>query len=103
MARYDLGVPENEVGRLNLLEYDALMKRKRQDDNRQRYNAGIVAAQIWNCAPFGDDKRPAHSPLDYVPDWAHLAEAQRNGDLTKMTPQQQQAYMISMFAKANRR
>ncbi len=94
-----MGIPEDEVGQLNLLEYDALMRRKQANDNRERLNAGIIAAAINNCAPFGDPDREAVSPLDYVPDWKHIAEAQRAGDITKMTPEQQQEYLFSMFGK----
>lgn len=82
------------------MEYDHLVKRKRANDNRERLNAGIIAAAIINMARDPDKSEPV-SGLDFVPDWKHMAEAQRAGDLTKMTPEQQQAHMLSMFGKRN--
>ena len=58
MARYDLQLPEDEVGELTLAEFDALVQRKRAEDNRLRLNAGVVAATIQNCTP-GDPQQGA--------------------------------------------
>lgn len=79
-------------------EFDALCKRKRENDNKDRLNAGIVAAAIYNSAPFGDEGREPVSPLDFVPEWK-----KRNNsvapDLTEMTPEQQKNYFFNIFSK----
>ncbi len=89
---------EEEVGELTLSEFDALLQRKRLERNYQRLDAGVVAATIQNCTP-GDPNRELASPLDFVPDWAK----DRKMDLTKMTPEQQKAFIQSMFDKEKSR
>lgn len=84
---------------MNLLEYDALMKRKQALDSRERLNAGIIAAAILNSAPFGDPDRAPVSPFDFVPELKKFADAHRAGDLSQMTPEQQKLYMMNMFFK----
>lgn len=93
-----MGVSENEVGSLNLLEYDALVKRKQAADNRERLNAGIIAAAVCNTAAFGDPDRKPVSALDFVPEWKDLAEASAT-DLRNMSPNQQRAFLSNMFSK----
>lgn len=88
------------MGRLNLLEYDALIQRRQSADNRLRLNAGIIAAAVFNCAPFGDPDRKPVSPFDFVPDWKEIADAERDTeDLSQMTPMQQRDYLMNMFCK----
>lgn len=87
------------MGQLNLLEFDALMKRKEMDDDRHRLDSGIVAAAIVNNLGGGKDGR-AVSALDYVPRLKQAAEAFRDPyDLTEMTPDEQQRYLMALFSK----
>jgi len=94
LARYDLRLPEDEIGQLTMREFDALMKRKRDAMNHARLNVGIVAATILNSAPFADPNRKPCDPRDFVPDW-RAPEA----DLTCMTPEEQKMYLMNMFMK----
>jgi len=98
MARYDLRIPEDEVGELTLAEFDALVQRKKAEDNRIRLNAGVVAATIQNCTP-GDPNREPASPLDFVPDWAKDHKV----DLRSMTPEQQRDHIQAMFDREKSR
>lgn len=94
MARVDLGVPEEEIGHLTLREYEALVTRRKQIDNRLRFNAGLIAAAVQNCAPFGDPNRTPANALDFVPDWQVKPRT-----LDDMTPMQQKEYLLNMFCK----
>lgn len=96
VARFDLGLPDKEIGKLNLMEYDALVERKRASDNRERFNAGIIAAAIINSVGGVDGK--AVSPVEFVPDYKQIAKAQEI-DLTTMTPIEQRDYLLNTFGK----
>ena len=61
------------MGGLTLKEYDLLLKRKIQQDNRILYNAGVVAAAVINMARDPEKSEPI-SPVDFVPDWAKLKQ-----------------------------
>ena len=76
-------------------EFEALLKRKREEDNKARFNTAIVAAAVYNTAPFGDPNRKRVNPLDFVPDWK---ETDPN-DLSHMTAMEQKAYLHSLFFK----
>jgi hypothetical protein len=83
-----------------LLEFDALLKRKKAADNKERFNAAIVAAAVCNTAPFGDPNRKPVSPLDFVPDWKDAnaeTAAGKETDLTKMSPEEQKNYILAVF------
>jgi hypothetical protein len=95
VARYDLGLPEDEVGRLTLAEYDALIKRKEAEDNRAQLNAGIVAAAVYNTMAGGIDGK-AVMPHDFVP---ALKQAESVWDMRELTPEEQKAYIFRMFGK----
>lgn len=58
-------MPEEEIGQLNFLEYDALLRRKHLADDKLRLNAGYIYAAIHNTAP-GDPDRKAVQPSDIV-------------------------------------
>ena len=95
-----MGLADADIGGLNLLEYDALIQRKKAADNRERMNAGIVAAAILNSAAFGDPDRKPVSPLDFVPDYQNIERGRADEmDLTTLTPLQQKAYLENMFSK----
>lgn len=66
-----------------------------------QFNAGIIAAAVYNAAPFGDGKRKALSPLDFVPQWSDRIKNEED-DLTKMTPEEQRDYLIREFEKTGR-
>lgn len=58
-------MPEDEVGQLTFLEYDALLRRKHLADDKLRLNAGYIYAAIYNTA-MGDPDRTAVQPSDIV-------------------------------------
>ncbi len=68
------------------------MHRKHMADDTARLNAGYIYAAIHNTAAFGDPKRDAVQPTDIVP-----SMRKELPDLTKMTAQQQKAYMFAVF------
>jgi len=85
-----LRVPEHEVGRLTLAEYDALLQRKRAQDERVQLNAGVIAAAVIN-SQGGFNGKPA-KPSDFVPS---LQDQVR--DLTELSAEEQKAYIFAMF------
>jgi hypothetical protein len=93
-----LGLPEEEIGLLNFLEFDALLKRKRMADDKARLNAGYIYAAIYNTAQ-GDPNRRAVQPADIVPS---MAEDQ-NPDMSKMTAQQQKYHLFNVFMGRGKR
>lgn len=98
MGRIDLGLSDRDIGSLTCLEYDALINRKRENDNRLRLNAGLIAAAIYNAAPFGDEDRKAVSPLEFVPELKERL-APTPVDMTEMTPEEQRDYLFAVFGK----
>lgn len=97
MARFDLRVPTNQIGLLNLKQYAALIARKKESDNRERFNAAMVLCAVLNSAPGDPNRKPA-TPLDFIPDWQR--EAEENAfDLRKLSPEEQKNYIFSMFGK----
>jgi hypothetical protein len=97
VALFDLRVAEEEVGRLNLLEYSELLKRKQVEDDKARLNAGFVYAAVLNSA-WGNPNRVAAQPTDIV---ASMQKA-KEFDLRELTPEQQKAYLMSMFYGGNK-
>jgi hypothetical protein len=100
MARFDLRLPDAEIGYLTLAQFDELLKRKKLEDNLLRLNAGIVAAAVINSFR-AKDTEPI-SPLQFVPDWKDKV---KNGppDLRDMTPEEQKNYMMAMFMGGGKR
>lgn len=50
-------------------QFQALLDRKQEEHRRNMICAGVVAATVANCAPFGDPKRKALGPMDFVPNY----------------------------------
>ena len=84
-------MPEAEIGRLNFLEFDLLLKRKQLADDRLRLNAGYVWAAVHNTA-MGDPDRRAMQPSDIVPRAPGVEE-----EPTYMTPAETKNYLFKMF------
>ena len=61
-----------------MAQFEALLDRKQEEHRRQMMCAGVVAATVANSAPFGDPKRKAVGPMDFVPDYkgTHETEGQ---------------------------
>jgi len=93
-----LGLPEEEIGRLNFLEYDALLKRKHMADDKLRLNAGFVYAAIHNTA-MGDPNRDAVQPTDIVPSMRE----DKHPDMTRMTAEQQKAHIFAVLGGGKKR
>jgi hypothetical protein len=87
-----LGLPEEEIGQLNFLEYDALLKRKHMADDKLRLNAGFVYAAVYNTAQ-GDPNREAVQPTDIVPSMRQ----DPHPDMTKMTADQQKNHIFRVL------
>jgi hypothetical protein len=84
--------------RLTSAQFELLLDRKREDDRREFYRAGIVASAIYNTSMCrGEDYKPVNA-WDFVPGGNPNAEEEKM-DLTKMTPQQQAAHLKSIFSK----
>lgn len=84
-------MPEHEVGRLTLAEYDALLERKRAQDERVQLNAGIIAAAVINSQ--GGFNGKAAKPSDFVPS----LQAPGVNDLSELSPEAQRDYFFAMF------
>lgn len=78
---------------MNLLEYDALLKRKMAADDKLRLNAGFIYAAIQNTA-WGDPNRRPAQPTDIVPSMCHTEEF----DLRKLDPDAQAEYITKVFS-----
>ena len=65
MGRFDLGLSEEELWNLTLPEFNALVERKREQDERADLRAGIVAAVIANV--FRGKGTRAYQPYDFMP------------------------------------
>lgn len=79
--------------------FDALLRRKMADDDRQRLNAGFIYAAVCNSA-WGDPARDPAQPTDIVPS---MAKKKGPPDLRTMTPEEQKAYLDNMFMGAGKR
>jgi hypothetical protein len=92
-----LRLSSSEFGELTPALFDALLKRKEESIRLEFTYAGVVAAAIYNAAPFGEANRKALSPLEFVP-----GEKKKPAlpDLTEMSPDQQAAYVLSIFSRA---
>lgn len=60
---------------LSIQQFEALLDRKFENNNRLQYNAGIIAAEIWNTAAGGDPKRRPKGPVEFVPEWDKRVKA----------------------------
>lgn len=93
-------LPDKDIGRLTLEQFDSLLKRKRMEENLTRLNAGIVAAAVLNA--FRAEGSEYVNPLSFVPDWKDQI---KNGppDLRELTPEEQKNYLMNMFMGAGKR
>lgn len=80
------------MGRLNLKEFDALVKRKEAANNRARYNAGLITAAVLNTAWAGDPNRTPANPLDFVPGLKPEVVT-----LDQLTAEQQRDHFMAVF------
>ena len=62
------------------------------EDDKARLNAGFVYAAVLNSA-WGDPSRRAAQPTDIVPSMMKHGDV----DLTQMTPEEQQSYLMREF------
>jgi hypothetical protein len=90
-------LPEEEIGCLNFLEFDALRKRRNLNDDKLRLNAGFIYAAIHNTAP-GDPNRDAVQPTDIVPSMRRDAK-----DVSQMTAAEAKAHIFRVFQGAGKR
>jgi hypothetical protein len=73
---------------LTLAMFEALIERHEQRIKRERLNIGIVAAMIYNTAPFADSKREPLHPMDFVDG----SKSHRQGNIAEMSPEEQATY-----------
>ena len=91
LARYDLGLSDEEFGDLTYAMFEALLERHKADERRKFIRAGIIATQVVNfsmCAP--DEKAKI---MDFVP------EEKEEVNLLKLTPEEQAARIMSSASK----
>jgi len=65
VCRYDLQLSEQETWELSWEEYEALLKRRELEFERQNYHAALVCSVIANV--FRDKKQRAFKPADFMP------------------------------------
>jgi hypothetical protein len=94
-----LGLAEEEIGQLNLLEYDALLTRKHLDEDRARLNAGFIYAAIHNTAYGGDPNRDAVQATDIVPGM----RVEKHPDLRGMSGELVKQHLFSVFMGAGKK
>jgi hypothetical protein len=76
-----------------MAQFDALLERRIEEQNRAQFNAGLVAAAIVNAAPFREKGSEPVDPIDFVPDYAR-----RRREATKpQTVEQQIAILTSIL------
>jgi hypothetical protein len=75
-----------------MAQFEALLDRKMEEQRRNMICAGIVAATVANTAPFGDPKRKALRPMDFVP------EARERGE-SRMQSMDEQIAILKAIAE----
>ncbi|VVB52227.1 Uncharacterised protein [uncultured archaeon] len=80
-------------------EFELLLARKRQADRQAYFQAGIVAAAVINYSLARGEDHKLMDPWDFVPGGNPNAEDEKV-DLTKMSPEEQAAYVKGIFSKA---
>lgn len=95
MARFDLGLEDEEFGDLTYRQLDALVERLKERERKEYIRTGIVAAAVINFS-YRPPEKPAKI-LDFVPDMQEEARP----DLSKMTPAEAEKYWLGQFAKKN--
>ena len=99
IARYDLALSDEDTGELTVATFEALLARRSAQYNRERLNAGIVAAAIYNANPFRGENSKNVLPIDFVPELKEKYDKYQGPDLTKMTPEEQKAYLLLELGK----
>jgi hypothetical protein len=99
ISRFDLGLSDKDAGELTISMFEALLDRKMASNNREKLNAGIVAASIYNANPFRGEDAKVASPLDFVPELRDKQEQYQGPDLTQMTPEEQKNYLLLELGK----
>lgn len=92
MARYDLGLSDEEFGDLTYGLLEALVDRLREDQRKEYLRVGVVAAAVINSG-FCRPEKPV-KPTDFVP-----GLGDEGPDLSRMTPAEQEKYWLGQFAK----
>jgi hypothetical protein len=92
-ARFDLGLSDEDFGKLNFALFHALLKRKQAADREEFLRAGIVAAAVINFS-MGAPNTPV-DPRDFVPKDPNEEDA---FDLRGMTPEEQKQFVIDQFS-----
>lgn len=87
-----MGLSDEEFGDLTYALFEALLKRKEEEDRKKFIHTGIIAAATIN---FSGNITDPVDPMDFVPG------QQKEIDLSKMTPEQQAEHVHTLFNKKN--
>jgi hypothetical protein len=85
-----LNLSDEEFGDLSYCLFDALLKRKEEEERKRYIHTGILAAAIINFS--GNRSGDPVDPLDFVP-----GTEKKELDLSKMSPKEQRAALGAMF------
>jgi hypothetical protein len=98
VARYDLGLPEDEIGTLTHALFSELLERKRIAERNEFIRAGIIAAAVINI--MGAPDKPV-SELDFVPPYLQepTDKTRDDFDLRELSPEEQARYVLAQFRK----
>ena len=75
-----------------MAQFDALLERRVEEQNRAQFNAGLVAAAIFNGSGFREKGSAPVDPIDFVPDYVKRRLASR-----PQTVEQQIAILTSIL------
>lgn len=68
VGRYDLRLTEQDFWGLTLREFDALCKRKRQEDRTNEYYAALISCVVANAHRNPKKKTAPYQPKDFMTD-----------------------------------
>jgi len=92
VARYDLGLSDDEFGSMTYALLDALVKRKEAQDRNDFLRSGNIAAAVINFSDRAPDRQV--SPMDFVPQ-----REEEKVDLRRMTPLEEAEYVMNQLFK----
>lgn len=92
MARYDLGLSDEDFGDLTYALFEALIKRLEEGERNRYLHTGILATSVINtsfCRPDNPVKVEDFVPKDKGEEY----------DLSKLSAEEQTAHVMSTFSK----
>lgn len=91
MARFDLGLSDEEFGDLSYAQFEALIDRKKRADRLWWIHTGTLATAIINFSERAPERRVK------VTDF--LADEESEVDISKLSAEEQATHFMNLFAK----